>query len=228
MTTAEAWERHAQQWLAWTDPAHADGFWDVTWPALLGLLPPPRGLVVDIGCGEGRGSRKLHEHGYNAVGIERSATLTAEARRQGGPVVQGDAQQLPLRDGCATVAFMCMSLLDIDNADAALAEARRVLTPDGTLVAAILHPFLSSLDLGELQAVGRLRLPTPYLEQRPYVDETSRDGHTMTFTSIHRPLQDYLRTLFALGFVLTDLREAGNGLIPWMLAFRADLTPTSV
>jgi ubiquinone/menaquinone biosynthesis C-methylase UbiE len=189
-----------------------------------GTSTAPGGLVVDIGCGEGRGLRKLLEHGYDPVGVERSATLVTAAVRRGGRAVQGDAHRLPLPDACAAVAFMCMSLLDIDDADAALAEARRVLTPDGTLVAAILHPFLSAFDLGGLNA-GRLELPAPYFQQRVYADETSRDGRTMTFTSVHRPLQDYLRRLFDLGFVVTDLREGGNGPIPWMLAFRGDLMP---
>lgn len=224
MSTADAWERHAEEWLAWTQPEHEDGFWDVTWPALRHLLPPPSGLVVDIGCGEGRGLRKLQELGYDALGVERSETLVRAAVTRGGRAVQGDAQRLPLPDACAAVAFMCMSLLDIDNADTALTEARRVLSPEGTLVAAILHPFLSAFDLGGLQA-GRLELPAPYLEQRQYADQTSRNGRTMTFTSIHRPLQDYLRRLFALGFVVTGLREAGNGPIPWMLAFRGDVMP---
>jgi hypothetical protein len=44
----------------------------------------------------------------------------------------------------------------------------------------------------------------------------------MTFTSVHRPVRDYLRPLLAQGFVITDLREEGGGPIPWFLAFRAD------
>jgi hypothetical protein len=114
-----------------------------------------------------------------------------------------------------------MSLLDIDDLDGAVDEIVRVLAPDGSLVAAIVHPMISAFDTSVRHA-GRLELPAPYLTHRQYQDHMVDDGHEMTFTSVHRPLRDYLRPLLARGFVITDLREEGGGPVPWFLAFRAD------
>jgi hypothetical protein len=49
-----------------------------------------------------------------------------------------------------------------------------------------------------------------------------RDGLTMTFTSMHRPLSAYTSALFAEGMAITALTEAGDGTVPWLLALRAD------
>jgi hypothetical protein len=62
----------------------------------------------------------------------------------------------------------------------------------------------------------------PYLESRQYVDHVERDGLTMTFTSMHRPLSAYTSALFANGMAITALTERGDTTIPWLLAMRAD------
>ena len=82
-------------------------------------------------------------------------------------------------------------------------------------------PGLDGVDLS-VRHDGRLELPAPYLTQRHYQDHIVDDGREMTFSSVHRPVQDYLRPLLARGMVVSDLREAGGGPIPWFLAFRAD------
>jgi hypothetical protein len=66
------------------------------------------------------------------------------------------------------------------------------------------------------------RFSRPYLQQRRYVDRIERDGLGMTFASMHRPLSDYTSALFANGMVLSALTESGDGVIPWLLAARAD------
>jgi SAM-dependent methyltransferase len=219
--TAAAWETHAHEWIDWTDPSHQDGFWTTTWPTLRELMPQTDGLVLDLGCGEGRGLRMLREAGHHAIGVDRSPTLVAAAAGDGG-VLLGDATRLPIRSGSVAVVFACMSLLDIDDAGVALREVRRVLRPGGVLVAAIVHPFVSAFDPAALQE-GEHRLAGPYLTARRYQDRVSRDGKAMTFTSVHRPLGFYVGQLAELGFALDALREAGVGDLPWMLALRARL-----
>jgi 2-polyprenyl-3-methyl-5-hydroxy-6-metoxy-1,4-benzoquinol methylase len=44
------------------------------------LLPPPRGLTLDVGCGEGRLTRELSARGYEVVGVDASTALVEEAR----------------------------------------------------------------------------------------------------------------------------------------------------
>lgn len=219
---ADAWERNADQWLAWADPAHEDGFWSVTWPTLRQLLPPPDGLVIDLGCGEGRGLRELRGSGYDGIGIDRSPTLAHAAAGQSpeSRVVIADAARLPIFDACASVVFASMSLLDMDDLDSTLAEVRRVLRPGGALCAAIVHPFISAFR-PETVHEGTFHLDGSYLSSRHYLDNVTRDGRSMTFASMHRPLHEYFDRLFNLGFVITAVREEGGGPVPWLLAFRA-------
>jgi hypothetical protein len=40
--------------------------------------------------------------------------------------------------------------------------------------------------------------------------------------SMHRPLSAYTTALFRAGLVITDLRERGDGEIPWLLVVRAE------
>jgi ubiquinone/menaquinone biosynthesis C-methylase UbiE len=203
-------------------PAQRDGFWTDTWPTLRQMLPPPGGLTLDVGCGEGRGGRELSALGYRVVGLDRSPTLATAAAARGGTVVLGDAGRLPFAEGCASLVFASMSLLDIEDLESALAEIGRVLQPGGSLVAAILHPVITAYEPSELRA-DTARLPAPYLTSRTYQDDvTSKHGIRMVFTSIHRPIQDYLGPLLRQGFVVSDFREGGDGPLPWLLTFRAD------
>ena len=224
MGLAEAWERHAQEWLAWTQPEHEDGFWTTTGPMLRSMLPPPSGVALDLGCGEGRGARLLLEYGHRVIGLDTSPTLLRAARQAAPavPVALASASRLPLRSQSVSLVLASMSLMDIEPLENAVQEAARVLRPGGVLCAAILHPFLSVLDPAELER-GIMSLRGRYLEEQPYADRTDRDGLSMTFTSIHRPLSTYLRLLFEEGFVLTQLREQGTGGIAWCLGFRAEL-----
>ena len=43
VSLADAWEHHATDWIAWARAPDHDAFWDGTWPALLEILPGPRG-----------------------------------------------------------------------------------------------------------------------------------------------------------------------------------------
>jgi 2-polyprenyl-3-methyl-5-hydroxy-6-metoxy-1,4-benzoquinol methylase len=40
--------------------------------SLYALLPPPSGLTLDVGCGEGRISRELRGRGYDVQGFDAS------------------------------------------------------------------------------------------------------------------------------------------------------------
>jgi SAM-dependent methyltransferase len=219
---AAAWETQADAWIAWTDPANTrDGFWSTTWPTMKELLPAPEGLTLDIGCGEGRGARELASLGYRVIGIDRSPTLAQAASARGLATAIGDASCLPIASGSIALAFACMSLLDIDDLSSAVAEIERILRPTGQVVASLVHPSVSMFDPARMRE-GDLRMPAPYRTHRTVVDRIERDGLAMTFNSIHRPLTDYLGPFLASGFAITGLAEAGDGPVPWCLAFRAE------
>jgi len=224
VSLAASWERHAAEWIAWARTSQHDGFRDGTWPALRQLLPPPgAGAVLDLGCGEGRAGQELLKLGYRVIGIDRSPTLAraAAAACPAIPVMVADAAVLPLAEHSADLVVACMSLLDVDDFAGAVREIGRVLRPGGQLCLAVVHPFISAQDEQTLHS-DSFHFSQPYLRPRRYADRVERDGLGMTFSSMHRPLSAYTSALFANGMVLTALTESGDGVIPWLLAARAD------
>jgi len=222
VSLADAWEANAGDWIAWARAPGHDGFWDGTWPALAQIMPEAGGLVLDLGCGEGRVARLLRAAGRQVIGVERSPTL-ARAAATGSPpvpVALADAAALPFADASIGVVVACMSLMDVDGFDGAVAETARVLRPDGVFCAAVVHPFDSAHDS---HAPGSPpRISRPYLQVRRYEDHFERDGLAMTFVSMHRPLGAYTAAIFGNGMVITDLREHGDGDFPWLLTIRAE------
>jgi SAM-dependent methyltransferase len=224
VSLADAWEHNAMDWIAWArTPDHDDVFWDGTWPALLEILPDSAGLILDLGCGEGRAGRLLLAAGRRVLGIERSPTL-ARAAATGSPalpVAQADAAKLPLGDGCVGLVVASMSLLDMDDFEGAIAETARVLRPGGAFCFAIVHPFDSACESGAASAVPSA-VSRPYLTSRRYEDRFERGGLGITVVSMHRPLSAYTTALFRAGLVMTGLRERGEREIPWLLVVRAE------
>lgn len=106
-------------------------------------LLPPLGLdIADVGCGSGQLVRALAERGARAIGIEISddqlAAAQAAAPVPGAEYVVGRAEALGLADATLDAVVFMRSLHHVAAAEhlAALAEARRVLRPNGRLYVA--------------------------------------------------------------------------------------------
>ena len=195
----EAWERRAGEWTAWArTPGHDVHFTLLNWPAFERLLPAPGRLTLDLGCGEGRLGRVLRPAGHRLVGVDSSPTLAALARDTGDydRVLDADAGAIPLDDAAVDLVVAFMSLHDMDDPERAIAESARVLEPGGRLCAAIVHP-LNRSEGGSAS----------YYEHQRVADRVERNGLTMTFESIDRPLEYYTRALEQAGFVIEALRE---------------------
>jgi SAM-dependent methyltransferase len=226
VTLRDAWESHAQEWVAWAQAENHDGFWGGTWPELEPLLPSAadQDLVVEIGCGEGRASRRLMERGHWVVAVEQSGTL-AKVASEGTPavpVIRADAVAVPLPSSVASAVVACMSLQDVDDLTATLAEIGRILRPGGCLCVAIVHPFASAQDLERFGGPprGAQTISERYLETRRYEDRVDRGALGMTFVSMHRPLSAYVAASAAAGLWMSALREFGRKPIPWLLTAR--------
>jgi len=217
---SEAWEENSHDWIAWARASTHDGFWSGTWPALCELLPEPSGLTVDLGCGEGRAGRELLALGHTVVGIDRSPTLARAARESDPPisVALADAAATPVAGGAVSLVVASMSLQDLDDLEGAVREIGRMLRAGGVLCAAIVHPFNSASDVASIGA-DRFDVTEPYLESRRYEVDVDRVGFRMRFVSMHRPLSLYVQLLDRAGLAITGMREFGNELVPWLLAF---------
>lgn len=195
----EVWERRAAEWIAWARTSGHDVYFELlNWPEFERLLPEPGRLTLDLGCGEGRLGRLLQPAGHRLVGLDSSPTMVALARDGGGydRVLDADAGAIPLDEGAVDLVVAFMSLHDMDDPARAITECARVLEPGGRFCAAIVHP----LNRPEDNLVN-------YFEHQRVVVPVERDGLTMTFEAIDRPLAYYTRALEQSGFVIEALRE---------------------
>jgi SAM-dependent methyltransferase len=114
-------------------------------------------LVLEVGSGPGELAERM-ARGLDArvVALDQSERMVELTARRGVEAIVGDVQDLPFRDGifdCAVAAWMLYHAQDIDRA---LLELRRVLRPDGRLVAAT----SSERNFGELwELVGEIGAP---------------------------------------------------------------------
>ena len=104
----------------------------------LELVRVDPGVVVDLGCGTGQGTRALKDRyrGALVIGLDAAPGMLRETQRQSRwlrPLqrVCADAVQLPFRDGAVGLVFSNLMLQWCDDLDAAFSEVRRVLAPDG-------------------------------------------------------------------------------------------------
>lgn len=119
----------------------------------LSLKPGDR--VLDLGCGEGRHTHGLHMlDGIEAIGVDMDVASLEKAREglaslpqrpEGGPqttqFLVGDATRLEFADN-AFDALICSEVLEhLPDYNAALAEIRRVLKPDGRLCITVPHAW---------------------------------------------------------------------------------------
>lgn len=167
--------------------------------------------------------RLLQTAGFRMIGIDRSPRLAraAAAASPAVPVLLADAASLPIAGESISLVVASMSLHDIDDFTAAIGEASRVLKPGGQFCIAIVHPFVTAQDDDTLHT-DQFRVSRPYLEPRWYEDHVERNGLSVTFTSMHRPLTAYAEALFEHGLTITALREHGDRAVPWLLVLRAE------
>lgn len=106
---------------------------------------PRTGVVLEAGCGLGQYVLLLRERGWAAIGVDWSRDALASARRVSpAPLAAMGLTALALRDG-AVASYVSLGVVEHDPAgpDGILAEARRVLAPDGTLVISV--PYVNGL-----------------------------------------------------------------------------------
>ena len=182
--------------------------------SLYGLLPPPSGLTLDVGCGEGRISRELRARGYDVHGFDASETLVGEARRADpdGRYDVARIDALPVDDGAARLVVCVNVLPHIHDLESAARELARVLGPGGSLLIGTIHPVAQAGTFDEER--GELRLRGYFTHEAHAVPL----GEHHVFHQ-HRTIEDYVRTLLAVGLTLTDLREVAgaSGEVPLYL-----------
>jgi SAM-dependent methyltransferase len=198
------WEREAANWLAWARTPGHDAYWDYR-DAFFALVPPPGEATLELGCGEGRVSRDLAARGHRMTAIDASPTLLAAAAEAHpeGRYELADAADLPFADASFDLVVAYNSLMDILDMPRAIAEAARVMKPEGRLCVSVVHPFTDGGRRGN------------YLTSREVADLFSRGGLSITFYGLTHPLEAYCKALEAAGLLVEALREPAGPEPPW-------------
>lgn len=105
------------------------------------IIPTARGRVLELGVGSGLNLPHYDPERVDQVlGLDPSPGLLDSARdaARAAPfeveLVEGSAERLPFEDAGFDTVVVTYSLCSIPDVGAALAEARRVLRPDGALL----------------------------------------------------------------------------------------------
>lgn len=148
MTTSRSWHLAGDA---------AERYEAVLVPAILGpaarsfvdhVGPAPADTVVDIGCGTGAAVRGVVAHlgaSGRAVGVDRNPAMLDVARRavDSGPVewLEGDAVDLPLGDGFATLVLSAQSMQFFPDRSGAIREMVRITRPGGRVAVSVWCPL---------------------------------------------------------------------------------------
>ena len=102
-------------------------------PLLDAVGAGPGKRVLDIATGPGYVAARAAERGADPVGLDFSETMLAYARSRSPSVefVRGNATELPFPDGSFDAAIVAFLLLHVGRPEEVVAEAARVVAPDG-------------------------------------------------------------------------------------------------
>lgn len=203
---SDGWAKSAAAWIASLGERGDFGrAWVLDRPMLARVARGDFATALDVGCGEGRFCRMLAERGIRPTGIDPTEPLLAEARRRdpAGDYRLGRAERLDFADASFDLVVSYLSLIDIPDPAAAIAEMARVLRLGGTLLIANLTSFGTAG--GWSRALfGRARFVLDhYLEER--AAWVSWDG--IRVRNWHRSLESYLGLLLGAGLELRHFAE---------------------
>ncbi len=111
-------------------------------------IDPERHRLLELGCGNGAFLAMFRGMGFKSItGLDIAAPMLGAARdRLGGDVlfVQGDAENLPLKDGSFDVAYLYGVIQHLEAPKRCLAETLRVLAPGGIALVDLPHRLSAS------------------------------------------------------------------------------------
>lgn len=191
----------------------------IVFPGAKRLLEAVKGeRVIDIACGEGSFAALIAKDGVLVNGIDIASDLVRRAQEKkirGAQFQTANAKEFAryFRDVKFDGAVCILALQNIDNLNAVVQEATRVLKPGGRFVFVLNHPSFriprqTSWVFDEKRKLMQRSIDA-YLSPNeiPIVANPSRGQRSSITYSYHRPLQDYITTLAKHGFAVDGMEE---------------------
>ena len=206
----QLWEDHADWWQAsFTDGADPE-YEEQILPLAAAHLAGAR-RVLDVGTGDGQVARLAAslDGVSTVVGVDpaRAQLATARARGGGPAYARAAATRLPFTDAGFDVVVACLVFEHIHDADTALAEVARVLTPGGRFLFFLNHPLLQTPGSGWIddqvleEQYWRIG---PYLTEDTSIEEVEKD---VFLPFVHRPVSRYVNAMAAAGLYVRRMEE---------------------
>ncbi|MEN1727013.1 MAG: malonyl-ACP O-methyltransferase BioC, partial [Pseudomonadota bacterium] len=147
--------------------------------------------ILDLGCGTGVASQKLHElfPKTQLISADLSLPMLQQARGRRGwwkkrfDLVQVDAQALPLAEGCLDLVFCNLMLQWCEQPDQIFASLRRALKPGGLLLVSTFG----------LDTLTELRQAWAKVDEQPHVGrftDVQKLGSALTQAGFAEPVLD--------------------------------------
>jgi SAM-dependent methyltransferase len=133
------WEYASEERLAARNAAYRDlveGMYadELTFDLITAAAPA---RMLEVGCGMGELSERVaRDLGVSVTAVDFSERMVELSRARGVDVRLADAQDLPFEDRSFDLAVANWVLYHLPDVDRGIDELARVLTPDGTLIAA--------------------------------------------------------------------------------------------
>lgn len=213
-----SWDPLAEWYIGWVGEDGSKHHRLLAIPAVLEALDiQPGESIIDIGCGHGVLSGYVSKAGGKYTGVDASPRLIDYARNhhnRDGRFFVGDAGDLAaqreLRTGSFDGGVFLLSIQDMEPVGPVLASAARMLKPGGRLVLLMTHPaFRVPRQSGWGWDEGRklqFRRIDRYLTPLPVPLKSYGDGGGVS-RSYHRPLQEYINGLGAVGLAVDLMNE---------------------
>lgn len=123
-------ERSAAEYDAWYDTDHGAAILTAEIDAMRPLVADVAAPILEVGTGGGRFASALGA----AFGVDPAVAPLRLAAARGVSVVAARGESLPFQDATFGGVLFVVALCFVADPAAALAEARRILWPDGRLV----------------------------------------------------------------------------------------------
>ena len=193
---------------------------EVILPNLLRLVDPHAGdKIVEIACGQGYFARAFAQKGAEVVGADIAPELIEFAQKNSPASITYHATPADklgfAADATFDKAIIVLALQNIENLQASIVEAFRVLKKGGSLHVVLNHPAFripGRADWGWDTVTSKQyrRIDAYMSEKSASIDMTPGEkdaAKKKTTVSFHRPLQVYFKAFTKVGFVVTRLEE---------------------